>query len=199
MKRNQHLSKAEQARALFESGCNCAQSVAGSFYREMGLSEETVLLLASPFGGGISRMRETCGAVTGMMMVLGLTHGYRPFTDEETHLREKTRVYRTGQELAESFRRKYGTLLCRELLRGTGADDTLSRPRGQSNITAAVPVQKSLPLQHRCWMNICKNRTGKNSTCLSLAVRILFYSLVYDGAAVLSLAAFFLTGKENRR
>lgn len=67
---------------------------------------------------------ETCGAVTGMMMVLGLTHGYRPFTDEETHLREKTRVYRTGQELAESFRRKYGTLLCRELLRGTGADDT---------------------------------------------------------------------------
>ena len=124
MKRNQHLSKAEQARALFESGCNCAQSVAGSFYREMGLSEETVLLLASPFGGGISRMRETCGAVTGMMMVLGLTHGYQPFTDEETHLREKTRVYRTGQELAESFRRKYGTLLCRELLRGTGADDT---------------------------------------------------------------------------
>ncbi len=124
MKRNQHLSKAEHARALFESGCNCAQSVAGSFYQEMGLSEETVLLLASPFGGGISRMRETCGAVTGMMMVLGLTHGYQPFTDEETHLREKTRVYRTGQELAESFRRKYGTLLCRELLRGTGADDT---------------------------------------------------------------------------
>lgn len=51
MKRNQHLSKAEHARALFESGCNCAQSVAGSFYQEMGLSEETVLLLASPFGG----------------------------------------------------------------------------------------------------------------------------------------------------
>ena len=116
--------KAEQARALFESGCNCAQSVAGSFYQEMGLSQETALLLASPFGGGISRLRETCGAVTGMMMVLGLTHGYQPFTDEDTHLREKTRVYRTGQELIEQFRREYGTLLCRELLRDEGTDSS---------------------------------------------------------------------------
>lgn len=116
--------KAEQAKKRFESGCNCAQAVLGSFCEETGLSEETAMLVAAPFGGGIARTRETCGAVTGMLMVMGLANGYTPFTDQETHNREKARVYREGQALIRAFQEEFGSAICRELLQGVGADNT---------------------------------------------------------------------------
>ena len=115
-------TKGEEAKSLFYQGYNCAQSVLGCFYREIGLSRETALLLASPFGGGMCRMREVCGAVSAMLMVLGMTDGYLPDTDETTHEKEKTRVYQTGQALAERFRKQYGSVICAELLAQEGAD-----------------------------------------------------------------------------
>lgn len=114
--------KAELARKQFQSGCNCAQAVLTAFCEETGLSEETALLLAAPFGGGIARTRETCGAVTGMLMVLGLTRGYSPFTDPTTHQKEKTRVYQEGQRLIQQFAEEFGSSICRELLKGQGTD-----------------------------------------------------------------------------
>ena len=61
-------AKAERAKTLFQQGYNCAQSVAVAFAPEMGLSEETAARLASAFGGGMGRMREVCGAVSGMLL-----------------------------------------------------------------------------------------------------------------------------------
>lgn len=120
-------TKGEQAKAMFEQGYNCAQSVFGAFARELGLEPETALLLASPFGGGMGRLREVCGAVSGMLMVAGLTRGYSAPDDNE-----KQRVYALTQELAGRFREKNGSILCRELL-GLEGQDTNPVPSARTS------------------------------------------------------------------
>lgn len=64
------------ARELFKQGYNCSQSVFAAFCDETGLDTETALKIASSFGGGMGRLREVCGAVTGMFMVVGMKYGY---------------------------------------------------------------------------------------------------------------------------
>lgn len=115
------LTKGQEAKQLFLSGYNCAQAVVGAFYKEMNLSQETALLLASPFGGGMGRMREVCGTVSGMLMVLGALDGYLPV---KGHQEEKKRVYEAVQALAEEFRLENGSIVCRELLGQDGTDRT---------------------------------------------------------------------------
>ncbi len=112
----ENSKKAVEAKALFHRGCNCAQAVLAAFCDRTGLTEETAMMLAAPFGGGIARTRQTCGAVTGMLMVTGLTHGYSPFTDHATHTAEKTRVYQEGQALIGLFAAHFGSSICGELL-----------------------------------------------------------------------------------
>lgn len=104
--------KREQAQALFEEGYNCAQSAAAPFAEEMGLSREDVLRLASPFGGGMGRLREVCGAVSGMLLAAGMLYGYASPTD----MQAKRDTYAMVQELAARFREKNGSIICRELL-----------------------------------------------------------------------------------
>lgn len=67
---------ADKARELFNDGYNCSQAVFGAFAEDAGLDMKTALRFASPFGGGMGRMREVCGGVSGMFMVLGLFYGY---------------------------------------------------------------------------------------------------------------------------
>lgn len=104
--------KGNQARVLFEKGYNCAQSVAGAFAEEAGLPLETVLRLSSPFGGGIGRTRGTCGAVSGMMIILGLLEGYSSPIDDLA----KKELYIKAQELISQFKEQNGSVVCRELL-----------------------------------------------------------------------------------
>lgn len=96
----------------FRNGYNCAQSVALAFAEELGVGRELVLRLSQPFGGGMSRMREVCGAVSGMLMCLGLLEGSPDASDRNA----KNRCYEAGQELAAEFRRRNGSIVCRELL-----------------------------------------------------------------------------------
>ena len=103
---------AARAKALFQQGYNCAQSVAVAFAPEMGLSEETAARLASAFGGGMGRMREVCGAVSGMLLVAGMLYGYSDPTSRE----EKRETYALVQRLAARFRQENGSIVCRELL-----------------------------------------------------------------------------------
>ena len=104
-----HVMKAGE---LFVSGCNCAQAVVCAFAEEIGLPEETLMKLASSFGGGMGGMRETCGAVTGMFMVAGLLWGYEKPGDDEVKKAHYARI----RSLAESFKEKNDTRVCRELL-----------------------------------------------------------------------------------
>lgn len=70
------MSRREQAVALFMEGYNCAQSLAGAFADAAGMDQRVMLKLASSFGGGMGRLREVCGAVSGSLMILSLVYGY---------------------------------------------------------------------------------------------------------------------------
>ena len=102
----------ELAKAYFLEGYNCSQSVLLAFHEELGLDKETAASLASPFGGGMGRLREVCGTVSGMFLVLGLKRGYKNPKD----LEGKKVLYEQVQELADLFRQRNGSILCRELL-----------------------------------------------------------------------------------
>jgi len=105
--------KTEKAKELFKSGCNCSQSVLGVFCEELGMDFETAMKIASGFGGGMGRMREVCGTVTGIFMAAGLA-----FSDTNCDKGNKADVYKIIQELASRFKEKNGSIICRELLAG---------------------------------------------------------------------------------
>jgi len=106
------LKHSEKAAELFKQGCNCSQAVLAAFCEETGLDYETSLKLASSFGGGMGRLREVCGAVSGMFMAAGMIYGYTDLSDKKA----KAEHYRRIQELAEKFREENGSIICRELL-----------------------------------------------------------------------------------
>jgi len=105
-------TKGEEAKNCFECGYNCSQAVFCTFCKELGIDKETALKIASSFGGGMGRMREVCGAVTGMFMAAGLKYGYTLPEDPS----EKTEHYKKNQNLAERFKERNGSIICRELL-----------------------------------------------------------------------------------
>ncbi len=111
----EHSMKAAE---LFVSGYNCAQAVAIAFTDLTGYSEKDMARLASPFGGGIGRMREVCGAVSGMFMVLGILYGY----DGESTNDDKKQLYSDVQALAEKFRSEVGSIICRDILKNPPSD-----------------------------------------------------------------------------
>ena len=106
------------AAELFLEGFNCAQAVAVAFTDLTGLDKKEAARLASPFGGGMGRMREVCGAVSGMFMVLGQLYGYDN-SDEDGHKKE---LYRQVQALAEQFKAENGSIICREILKNPPSD-----------------------------------------------------------------------------
>ena len=110
-----HGSYAEE---LFTNGYNCAQAVAISYCDLTGLTPELTAKLSSSFGGGMGRLREVCGAVSGMFMVAGILYGYSDPTSPE----DKKNHYALIQELAAAFKKKTGTIICRELLDSPAAD-----------------------------------------------------------------------------
>ena len=106
------MDHVEKARALFLEGYNCSQSVLCAFEDLTGLDRETSARLASSFGGGMGRMREVCGTVSGALLVLGQLCGYSDPKDS----RAKTEHYHLVQEFARRFKEINGTIICRELL-----------------------------------------------------------------------------------
>ncbi len=100
------MSKGEQAKQLFMSGLNCSQSVAIAFCDEMNMDSETVKKLVIGFGGGMGRLREVCGAVSGMVFVLSALYGDKG----------RTEVYSMVQTVAKEYEKANGSIVCRELL-----------------------------------------------------------------------------------
>ena len=102
----------ELAAELFLSDSNCAQAVLEAFGDVTGLEKSFAAKLASSFGGGMGRMREVCGAVSGMLMALGLKYGYADPKDRAG----KTAQYELVRALADEFKKENGSIICRELL-----------------------------------------------------------------------------------
>ena len=106
------------AAELFLKGYNCAQSVMVAFCDVTGLEEDFAARMASSFGGGMGRMREVCGAVSGMLMVVGLLYGYETPGDDV----RKKELYCIVQELSGKFREEVGSIVCREILKNPPSD-----------------------------------------------------------------------------
>lgn len=106
------------AAELFVKGYNCAQAIAVAFCDVTLLSPELSAKMASSFGGGMGRMREVCGAVSGMLMVAGLLYGY----DRPDDGVSKKAHYVLVQELAGQFREQVGSIICREILKNPPSD-----------------------------------------------------------------------------
>ena len=111
-----------KAAELFVNGYNCAQSVAVAFCDVTGLDEKFTAKMVSSFGGGMGRLREVCGAVSGMFFVLGYLYGYDTPGDDVS----KKALYTEMQALAAQFRERCGSIVCREILKNPSTDPTPS-------------------------------------------------------------------------
>ena len=99
------MTKGESAKENFMSGLNCSQAVAAAFAEEMNMPKSLVEKLTVGFGGGMGRMREVCGAVSGMTFVISALY------DDD-----KSGIYKRVQAVANEFREENGSIVCRELL-----------------------------------------------------------------------------------
>ena len=106
------MSKRDVAIALFEEGFNCAQAVSAAFCEETGIAKEKMVKMASGFGGGFGRLREVCGAVSGMVLVANILYGYESPTDSES----KMNWYKDIQSIILEFKERNGAYICKELL-----------------------------------------------------------------------------------
>ena len=107
---------AKLAHENFKRGYNCAQAVAIAFADELGVDEERAARLASSFGGGMGKMREVCGAVSGALLVYGALRGNSDPEDGEA----KKQHYANVRDFADRFKAEHETIICRELLHNIG-------------------------------------------------------------------------------
>ncbi len=120
-------TKKESALALFGKGFSCSQAVLAAFSEDYGLDRETALKLAQPFGGGIARRADWCGAATGALLAIGLKYGRKRAKD--TAARDRT--YAATQDFLRRFEARSGALKCRDLL---GCD--IGTPGGAAEASA---------------------------------------------------------------
>ena len=141
------MNHVERAVELFVEGYNCAQAVAMAFSDVTGLDEKTSAKMISSFGGGMGRLREVCGAVSGMLLAAGLLYGY----DDPKATTEKRELYAQVQAMAGQFREELGSIVCRDLLKNPPSDPNptprtegfyLTRPCDRMVYTAARLVEE---------------------------------------------------------
>ncbi len=108
------MQKNETAKKYFTDGCNCCQAVVLAFAEELGIEKEVLARLSSSFGAGIGGLKEVCGAVSGMCMVLGAKFGYGMTVEPE----EKSAHADCIRDAVTQFQKKYGSIICRELKTG---------------------------------------------------------------------------------
>ncbi len=118
----------EQAVSLFKEGYNCSQSVVAAFADMYGFTREQALRMSASFGGGIGRMRETCGAACGLFLLAGLEKSAVEGSDREG----KAANYALVQELAEEFRRRNGALRCADLLGLSKKEPVVATPEART-------------------------------------------------------------------
>ena len=106
------MNRPDRAEELFRKGYNCSQSVFAAFADVLGMTVEEAAKIASPFGAGFGKLREVCGAVSGMTLVAGYLKGYSDPADYES----KKEVYALIRKMCAEFEEQKGSIICRELL-----------------------------------------------------------------------------------
>lgn len=137
-----------QAVELFKEGFNCSQSVVAAFADKYGFTREQALRMSASFGGGIGRMRETCGAACGLFMLAGLETGATEGADREG----KAANYALVQALAEEFKQRNGALRCADLLGLSKKEPIVSTPEARTNqYYAKRPCVKMVEEAAKIW------------------------------------------------
>lgn len=145
----------EKAVALFKEGYNCSQSVVAAFADRYGFTREQALRMSASFGGGIGRMRETCGAACGLFMMAGLETGAVDGADREG----KAANYALVQQLAEEFKKRNGALKCAELLGLSKKEPVVSTPEARTpQYYAKRPCVKMVEEAARIWCEYLENQ-----------------------------------------
>lgn len=145
----------EKATALFKEGYNCSQSVVAAFADMYGFSPEQALRMSASFGGGIGRMRQTCGAACGLFMLAGLETGCIDGKDREG----KEANYKVVQALAEEFKKRNGSLICAELLGLSKAAPTPATPEARTaEYYKKRPCVKMVEEAARIWCEYLANK-----------------------------------------
>lgn len=148
-------NRVRKAAELFKAGYNCSQSIVAAFADKYGFTEEQALRMSASFGGGIGRMRETCGAACGMFLLAGLETGAVDGKDKEG----KARNYALVQELAAAFKERNGALICRELLELRKNEPTSSLPEERTNqYYARRPCPKIVEETAQIWVEYLEKR-----------------------------------------
>ncbi|MDD5129304.1 MAG: C-GCAxxG-C-C family protein [Candidatus Omnitrophica bacterium] len=106
------MSKTAKAVSCFKEGFSCSQAILSTYAQELGLDKDTALKVSGAFGGGMAGMAETCGAVTGAFMVIGLKYGKIRPEDEES----KRKAYALVKDFVKRFKAKNSSIVCKELL-----------------------------------------------------------------------------------
>lgn len=106
------MTNVEDAISLFKKGFRCSQAILSTYGIQFGLDQELALKLASPFGAGMGSLGNTCGAVTGAFMVLGLKYG----NSKVGEMKKKEKAYEITKEFVERFKSRNGTIMCKDLL-----------------------------------------------------------------------------------
>jgi len=117
------MSNVEQAVSLFKKGFRCSQAILSTYGTQFNLDRELGLKLASPFGAGMGSLGNTCGAVTGAFMVLGLKYG----NSKVSEIKKKEKAYEITKEFVNEFKSRNDTIICKELL-----NCDISTPEGRN-------------------------------------------------------------------
>ena len=150
--------KIQKAVELFKSGYNCSQAVVAAFADMYGFTEEQALKMSASFGGGIGRMRETCGAACGIFMLAGLEKGTIIPEDRDG----KAANYALAQELAAEFKHRMGSINCGELLGLKKTTPIVSTPEERtSQYYAKRPCVKTVEEAARIWIEYLQKEHKK--------------------------------------
>ena len=138
----------------FMSGFNCAQSVVSAFADQYGFTREQALRMSASFGAGIGRMRLTCGAVCGMLQLAGLEHCALEGNDRKA----KSENYALVQRLADEFRRRNGSITCRELLGLRKEQRSAEASERTPEYYATRPCARMIESAARIWVEHLEER-----------------------------------------
>ncbi len=147
-------SRVGEAVRKFEDGYNCAQAVFATYADLFGMSKEEALRISSPLGAGMGRMREVCGAVSAMALLVGLKEGNIDPEDKDA----QAKTYQMVRTLSDGFAKEQGSIICKELLglmkRETGAKPAertqeyyMTRPCSKAVACAAKQIEEQLLLE----------------------------------------------------
>ncbi len=147
-------SRVERAVGLFKSGYNCSQSVVAAFADLYGFTPEQALRMSASFGGGIGRMRMTCGAACGIFMLAGLEKG-----SVDGSRQAKLANYALVQELAAEFKKRMGSVVCSELLGLASGTPVVPVPEERtSEYYKKRPCPKIIEEAARIWVEHLKSK-----------------------------------------